>query len=105
LAGKLLGLLITHISDDVEERRLFHLFRTFTSNQFSADFESSFWSRIVLQACHVNSSLRHAAIALASLHEDCMVGLGMADSQQSILDNSNYALQQYTKALRGRGCL
>jgi hypothetical protein len=99
--GKLLGLLITHISDDVEERRLFHLFHTFTSNQFSGDFESSFWSRIVLQACHVNSSLCHAAIALASLHVDFMVGLGTADSQQSILDNSNYALQQYTKALEG----
>jgi hypothetical protein len=91
----------TQSSSDVEERRLFHLFRTFTSNQFSGDFESSFWSRIMLPACHVNSSLRHAAIALASLHEDFIVGKEMANSQQSTLDISSYALRQYTKAIKG----
>jgi hypothetical protein len=101
LAGKTLGRSITHISGNVEERRLFHLFRAFTSNQFSGDFESRFWSRVVLQACHVNPSLRHAAIALASLHEAFMAGQGIADSQQGIRDNSSFALRQYIKALEG----
>jgi Fungal specific transcription factor domain/Fungal Zn(2)-Cys(6) binuclear cluster domain len=91
----------TQSSGDIEEGRLFHFFGTFTLNQFSGDFESSFWSRIVLQACHANSSLRHVVIALASLHEDSMMGQGMEDSQQSIRDNSSFVLRRNTKALEG----
>jgi len=49
----------------------------------------------VLQACHVNTSLRDAAIALSLLRESFMKGPGR------LHDNANLALRQYTKALEG----
>lgn len=49
----------------------------------------------MLQACHTNNSVRHAAIALASLHEEFIVG------QAQDRDSESFALRQYTKALQG----
>ncbi|KAH8594641.1 hypothetical protein B0O99DRAFT_171561 [Bisporella sp. PMI_857] len=82
---------------DVEGNRLFHLFRTLTSCQFSGDFEYRFWNRLVLQACEVNHSLRSAAIALASLHEGFLLGCQTSKSQKDVRE---VTLLQYDKALR-----
>lgn len=86
---------------DVEERRLFQHFIRITSGQFSGNFESSFWSRSVLQACYVYHPLRHAAIALASLHQCFIAGQEKLYSQQRKHDNARFALRQYTKAIEG----
>jgi hypothetical protein len=54
----------------------------------------------VLQACHHNAAIRHAAIALGSLHEQSAtisppVPLGIGD-----LVTGSFALQQYNKAIQ-----
>jgi len=55
---------------------------------------------MVLQACYVNTSLRQAAIAIGSLHEDLMMGREAA-AQHSMHEGASFALRQYTKALEG----
>lgn len=51
------------------ERRAFQFFREKSAADFPGFFESSFWGRLVLQASHAEPSIRHAVIALGSLHE------------------------------------
>lgn len=91
---------LTQNLGNAQEHRSFEFFRTSTSSRFSGDFGSSFWSRIVLQACYMNTSLRHAAIAIGSLHEDFMMGR-KTDVQQSMHEGAGFTLLQYTKALEG----
>ena len=52
-----------------EERRAFHFFRSYSVRALQGYFDSEFWSRLVLQAGHTESTIRHAVIALGSLHE------------------------------------
>jgi hypothetical protein len=84
---------MTQLWTEVEERRLFHTFRTITSNHFSVASSTSFWSSLVLQACHAHSSIRQAALALASLHEGFISQLPDRDQ------NKRMALQFYGQAL------
>lgn len=58
------------VAGNTEERRAFHFFREKSAVEFPGFFESSFWSQLVLQASHNESSIRHAVIALGSLHEN-----------------------------------
>jgi len=52
-----------------EECRSFEYFRSRTAHQLSGFFDSSFWDRLLLQATHCEPALRHAVLALSSLHE------------------------------------
>ncbi|KAI9690846.1 MAG: hypothetical protein M1822_008465 [Bathelium mastoideum] len=83
----------------LEEIRSFEYFRLRTIPQLSGFFDSSFWSYYVLQTAAHESSIRHATIALGSLHERFEAG------DPSILGSNldrlegGFALQQYTKAI------
>ncbi|KAM0156356.1 hypothetical protein ACHAPG_005343 [Botrytis cinerea] len=52
-----------------QEQHSFHFFHTQTAPQLSGCFGSKFWDYFVLQASHREPAVRHAAIALGSLHE------------------------------------
>ena len=87
---------------DEAERRSFHYFRTRTAPQLAGYFSSDFWDCLVPLSTQHQPAIRHAVIALASLHER------FEDNDSSIL-SSNYdiakggfALAQYTRAI---GCL
>lgn len=80
-----------------EERRAFHFFREKSATDFPGFFESSFWSQLVLQASHIEPSIKHAVIALGSLHET-------VQQEDRTLSNSGkacdpFALQQCNKAI------
>ena len=66
-------LALHRISVDVvgnkEERRAFDFFRKNSAADFPGFFESNFWGQLVLQASHAEPSIKHALIALGSLHE------------------------------------
>ena len=57
------------ITGNAEERRAFSLYRSNLASTLDGWFVSGFWTKIVLQACHTDAAVRHAVIALASLHE------------------------------------
>lgn len=94
-------LALHRISVDVagnrEERRAFHFFRENSATDFPGFFESSFWGQLVLQASHVEPSIRHAVIALGSLHET------VQQEDWTVLKNRRacdpFALQQCNKAI------
>lgn len=83
-----------------QERRCFHFFRNKTVLQLSGFFESDLWNHWVLQACHHEPAIRHAVIALGSLHErfetedKSVVGSNL-DAVQG-----GFALEQYNHAIR-----
>lgn len=88
------------IFEDDVERRSFTFFKVRTIPEISGYFPSEFWDRLVPLAAYYEPALKHAVIALASLHERFEKG------DQSILRSNNdiaeggFALQQYNKAIQ-----
>lgn len=84
------------MDEDPMEQHLLYLFRTVTAPKLSGHFSSSFWQRRVLQASTVESSIRHAVIAIAAIHQDYV------NWQQSKISDPSmqaFAFRQYTKAI------
>ncbi|RFU32386.1 hypothetical protein B7463_g3897, partial [Scytalidium lignicola] len=54
--------------DDLEYK-YFALFRDEVANELSGTFESVLWKQLVPRACHEESSIRHATIAVAALSQ------------------------------------
>lgn len=52
-----------------EERRCFEFFLTRTASQLSGFWDSDFWNCLILRATHHQPAIRHAVLALGSLHE------------------------------------
>ena len=94
-------LTLHRISVDVignkRERRAFHFFRENSAAEFPGFFDSSFWAQLVLQACHAEPSIRHAVIALGSLHET--VQQKECTPLESGRPCDPFALQQCNKAI------
>jgi hypothetical protein len=85
------------LAGDQEERRAFHFFRSNSVMALQGYFDSEFWSRLVLQASHTEPTIRHAVIALGSLHETTQ------NEDSAILKSGaaydKFALQQCNKAI------
>lgn len=47
----------------------FRLFREHTASELSGFFDSSFWTRSVLQECHSQEAIRHSVVALGALYK------------------------------------
>ncbi|KAM5375315.1 hypothetical protein ACJZ2D_006015 [Fusarium nematophilum] len=51
------------------EDSYFETFRSYTANELSGFFDSSFWTRRVLQECHAEDAIKCAVIALGALYQ------------------------------------
>jgi hypothetical protein len=81
-----------------KERRSFHFFRQKTTLQLSAFFGSDFWETILLQAALHEPSIRHAIVALGSLHAKSEQDNGLL--VQGISGwTDNFALKNYSQAI------
>lgn len=85
------------VTGNKKERRAFHFFRENSATEFPGFFESSFWGQLVLQASHAEPSIRHAVIALGSLHET--IRQGEWTPLESGRPCDLFALQQCNKAI------
>lgn len=84
---------------DRESRSLLY-FKARTVPQLSGFFGSEFWECLLLQATHHEPSLRHAVIAIGSLHERFEAGnTSLLPSNQDV-DQGSFALKQYNLAIR-----
>lgn len=92
-----LHILSVDMAGEGEERRAFHFFRTNSVMAFQGYFDSEFWSRLILQASHSKPTIRHAVIALGSLHETTQNKDSAA--LKSGKANNKFALQQCNKAI------
>ncbi|KAI1477917.1 hypothetical protein F4774DRAFT_387203 [Daldinia eschscholtzii] len=54
---------------DPTEGLYFQLFRERTASELSGFFDSSFWTRSVLQECHSEKAIRHSVVALGALYK------------------------------------
>ncbi|KAL8934041.1 MAG: hypothetical protein Q9211_005439 [Gyalolechia sp. 1 TL-2023] len=86
--------------DDDLERRSFNFFKTQTIPEISGFFPSDFWHRLVPLAAHHEPALKHAVIALASLHERFQKGDQSILKSNDAIAEGGFALQQYNKAIR-----
>lgn len=85
------------IAGNKEERRAFHFFRHNSAPDLPGFFESGFWSQLVLQASHAEPSVRHAVIALGSMHETMQhEDLELSKTGKAC---NPFALQQCNKAI------
>ncbi|KAL8646885.1 MAG: hypothetical protein Q9226_006671, partial [Calogaya cf. arnoldii] len=86
-------------ADDVE-RRSFTFFKDRTLAEISGYFPSDFWERLVPVASFHEPALKHASIALASLHERFEKGDRSILKSNKDIAEGGFALQQYNKAIR-----
>jgi hypothetical protein len=74
----------------MQEQRSFDFFRARTAAQFAGPFESELWSEVLPQVSHQEDAIRHAIVAIGSLHETADTVLNA---------NTEYAMRQYGKAI------
>jgi len=90
---------LSGLSDD-QERRCFDFFQSRTAGQLPGFFESSFWRQLVLRAAHHETAIKHAVLALGSLHKR------FEDGDKSVLHTiwskgeGGFALTQYNLAIQ-----
>ena len=79
--------------------RSLEYFRIRTIPQLSGFFDSKFWSRYILLAAIHEPAIRHAVVALGSLHERFEAGDPSILRSNSGKLEGGFALQQYTRAI------
>ena len=90
--------LTSDIPGTAQERRCFEFFRTRTVSQLSG-FDSGLWHQLILQVSHCEPAIRHAAVALGSLHQKFIFDQPSALGSKANLSPDEFATQQYTKAI------
>lgn len=83
-----------------QERRSFHFFCSRTIIRLSGYFVAGFWNRWVLQAFHHEPAIRHAVIALGSIHERFDGGDVAVLGSNRDTSRGGFALEQYNHAIR-----
>ena len=83
-----------------EERRCFNFFRSRTSVQMAGFFSSEVWDRLILQATHYEPAIRHAVLALGSLHERFENEDQSLQKQTWSRDEGGFALEHYNLAIQ-----
>ncbi|PMD29927.1 hypothetical protein L207DRAFT_538384 [Hyaloscypha variabilis F] len=78
------------------EHEAFQTFCSRTSYQLSSAFSSDLWTRLMVQACETEPSIRHAVIAIGALN--LTAPLPGPESSVGTLKH-NFAFRQYSKAL------
>ncbi|KAK0646519.1 hypothetical protein B0T16DRAFT_328915 [Cercophora newfieldiana] len=85
-----------------EEKRSFHFFQHVTAPCLSGDFDGAFWRVIVLQICQSEPAVKHAVLAVSSLHESMTTTTMMAPVNSNYgdaEDRHSFALSQYNRAI------
>ncbi|KAK3692569.1 hypothetical protein B0T22DRAFT_447570 [Podospora appendiculata] len=80
-----------------EEKRSFQFFQHVTAPCLSGDYDGAFWSGIVLQICRSEPAVKHAVLAVSSLHEG--MTRGTVAPYADISDRQSFALWQYNKSI------
>ncbi|KAG4420541.1 hypothetical protein IFR04_006361 [Cadophora malorum] len=92
------------VFQDRKELEYFEYFREGIAPHLAGSFESDLWSHLVLQACEIDDSIRHAIIAIAALKSTANVALGFNSrprrETETASHHQEFALRQYQKALK-----
>lgn len=86
---------------DPHEQRYFDIFCKYTIPQLAGGFESPFWQTFIPRASYQIPCVRHAAIALAALHEDFTKERDIAATTfPNPASDSSFTMNQYGRALQ-----
>ncbi|KAE8448182.1 hypothetical protein EG329_009786 [Mollisiaceae sp. DMI_Dod_QoI] len=96
--GAAIQRIATHMPGNSQEKRGFQYFVTTTAEELSGFFTGSFWEHLVLQASAAEPSLRHAVVAIGSLHEEFSHNRLSYDVETESKGQA-FAMSQYTKAI------
>ncbi|KAL7936777.1 hypothetical protein V8C35DRAFT_296438 [Trichoderma chlorosporum] len=88
------------------ESLYFDLFRVQTASELSGYFDSTFWTRRVLQECHFEPAIRHAVVALGALYKtleqscepDSPPFPGAMSRMDSVMCHWHVAIRKYSEA-------
>ena len=81
------------------ERRCFDYFRNRTASQLAGYFSSEFWDCLVPLSTHYHPAIKHAVIALASLHERYEKNDSSILGPNHDTSQGGFALQHYIRAI------
>jgi hypothetical protein len=90
------------IPGDAKERHSFYYFRTKTVGDITGIFASEFWNRLVLTVSHSEPTVRHALLALSSIHES--YELRRLQDSLNLVQRNEFAMQQYSMYLSAGTC-
>ncbi|KAH8657983.1 hypothetical protein BX600DRAFT_439160 [Xylariales sp. PMI_506] len=79
------------------EKRSFQFFQFITAPVLDSEFTQGFWTVIVPQFCHASPTVRHAVLALSSLHESLLDDGARLCAQ--LVAKQTFALNQYNKSM------
>ncbi|KAL2072929.1 hypothetical protein VTL71DRAFT_10253 [Oculimacula yallundae] len=79
------------------DSQYFDFFRSYALQDLSIVFDATYWNRFILQACHYEPAIKHAAIAVGSLYEQFR--FRDAWTVKYTLSEDNPALKHYLKAI------
>lgn len=82
-----------------DEKRSFHFFQHVTAPTLSGDFDAFFWRVLVLQICQTEPAVKHAILAVSSLHESMLQETHTVAPYTDGSSRQAFALQQYNKAI------
>ncbi|CAJ2508183.1 Uu.00g093690.m01.CDS01 [Anthostomella pinea] len=86
---------------DQQEAQYFQLFREHTASELSGFFDSSFWTRHVLQECHSEEAIRHSVVALGALYKTLeKMSESPPGSPSDMMDFSDHASRHWEFAFR-----
>ncbi|PLB37999.1 Zn(II)2Cys6 transcription factor [Aspergillus candidus] len=83
----------------LEELEAFHFFRQNSAHEIPNCFPSNLWERIILQMTHQEPSIRHAVVAVGSLHRRSRGMAGTMGSSGGMKWSQEFPILQYIKAL------
>ncbi|KAB5570208.1 hypothetical protein GE09DRAFT_699389 [Coniochaeta sp. 2T2.1] len=83
----------------LDEKRSFHFFQHVTAPTLSGDFDAFFWRVLVLQICQTEPAVKHAVLAVSSLHEGMLQDTHTVTPYADGSSRQSFALQQYNKAI------
>ncbi len=76
------------------ESRALHHFQHKTAPEVTGPFHSELWSKLILQLCHHNASIRHSVLTLSSMH---LVFWRLRDDRNELYQDG---MRNYNKAIR-----
>ncbi|KAI1074144.1 hypothetical protein F5B20DRAFT_469398 [Whalleya microplaca] len=86
---------------DPQEGQYFQLFREHTANELSGFFDSSFWTRCVLQECHAEEAVRHSVVALGALYKTLdKMSESPPSSPSDVVDATDHAARHWEVAFK-----
>lgn len=90
--------LVPRVAGSSQERRAFHYFVSNTVAELSGFYTSSFWERLILQASSSDAALRHAVVAIGTLHEE-FANRRLSYYSKEASGGVAFAVNQYLKAI------